>query len=78
MDGTPEAVMGLLEKARKNGKGVIGMKIFGNGDNVTDEERERSIRFAVSSGNVHCMTLGLESTSQMDDAVARVMRAVKG
>ncbi len=78
MDGTPEAVMGLLEKARKNGKGIIGMKIFGNGDNVTDEERERSIRFAVSSGNVHCMTLGLESTAQMDDAVARVMRAVKG
>lgn len=78
MDGTPEAVMGLLEKARKNGKGIIGMKIFGNGDKTTDEERERSIKFAVSSGNVHCMTLGMESIAHVDDAVARVMRIAKG
>jgi aryl-alcohol dehydrogenase-like predicted oxidoreductase len=77
LDGTPEAVMGLLEKARKNGKGIIGMKIFGNGDNVTEEERERSIKYAVSSENIHCMTLGLENPAQMDDAVARVMRNVK-
>lgn len=78
MDGTPEAVMGLLEKARKNGKGIIGMKIFGNGDNTTDEERERSIRYAVSSGNVHCMTLGMESIAHVNDAVARVMRIARG
>ncbi len=74
MDGTPEAVMGLLEKARKNGKGIIGMKIFGNGDNVTDNERERSISYAMKSGNVHCMTLGMESQQQIDDAIERVMR----
>lgn len=77
LDGTPEAVMGLLEKARKNGKGVIGMKIFGNGDHVSDDERERSIRFALTSGNVHCLTLGLESTDQMADAIARVRRTVQ-
>ncbi len=77
MDGTPEAVMGLLEKARKNGKGIIGMKIFGNGDKVTDSEREQSIRYAVNSGNVHCMTLGLESPEQVNDAVSRVMRIAK-
>lgn len=77
MDGTPEAVMGLLEKARINGKGIIGMKIFGNGDKVTDAEREQSIRYAVNSGNVHCMTLGLESPEQVNDAVSRVMRIAK-
>lgn len=78
MDGTPEAVMGLLEKAKLNGKGIIGMKIFGNGDNTSEEERERSIRYAVKSGNVHCLTLGLESTAQMDDAIERVMRNASG
>jgi len=78
MDGTPEAVMGLLEKARKNGKGIIGMKIFGNGDKTSDEERERSIKYAVSSGNVHCMTLGMESIAHVNDAVARVMRIARG
>lgn len=74
MDNTPGAVSELLRKARKNGKGIIGMKIFGEGKNVTDEERERSIRFALTQGNVHAMTLGLESMRQMDDAIERVMR----
>jgi predicted aldo/keto reductase-like oxidoreductase len=77
MDGTPEAVSALLETAQKNGKGVIGMKIFGNGDKVTDKEREESIRFALHQGNIHCMTLGLESIAQVDDAVERVMRIAK-
>lgn len=77
MDGTPEAVSALLATAQKNGKGVIGMKIFGNGDKVADKDREESIRFALHNGNIHCMTLGLESISQVDDAVERVMRIAK-
>lgn len=28
--------------------------------------------------NLHCMTLGLESIAQMDDAIERVMRNTKG
>ena len=78
MDGTTEAVNELLGKARKKGKGLIGMKIFGEGKHVSDAERERSIRFAVTESNLHCMTLGLESIAQMDDAIERVMRNAKG
>jgi aryl-alcohol dehydrogenase-like predicted oxidoreductase len=74
MDGTPEKVMKVLETARKNGKGVIGMKIFGMGDLIHDDQREKSLNFVIRSGNVHCMTLGLESKEQVDDAVSRVMR----
>lgn len=77
MDGTPEAINELLGRAKKNGKGVIGMKIFGEGKHISDEERERSIKFAVTQGNIHCLTLGLESTAQLDDAVERVMRLAK-
>lgn len=77
MDGTPEAINELLGKARENGKGVIGMKIFGEGKHVTDEERERSLRFAITQSNLSSITLGLESTAQVDDAVERVMRLVK-
>lgn len=78
MDGTPEAVMGLLETAKKNGKGVIGMKIFGNGDRITEEDREKSISYVIKSGNVDCFTLGMESIAHIDDAVERVMRIAKG
>ncbi len=76
MDGTPEAVNAVLAKAKANGKGVIGMKIFGEGKHVTDDERQKSITFALTEGNMHCMTLGLESEAQLDDAVKRVMAQV--
>ena len=74
MDGTPDEVMTVLETARKNGKGVIGMKVFGMGDLIKDDQREKSLNYVIKSGNVHCMTLGLESKEQVDDAVSRVMR----
>ncbi|GAB6394070.1 MAG: putative aldo-keto reductase [Bacteroidales bacterium] len=77
MDGTPEQIKSILEKARNNGKGIIGMKIFGEGRNVSDDERERSIKFAFTEGHVHSITLGLESIAQMDDAVSRVARLTK-
>jgi len=76
MDGTPDEIKAILAKAVQNGKGVIGMKIFGEGKNVTDPEREQSIQFAMKQGNIHCMTLGFESVDQMDDAITRVMRLV--
>ncbi len=74
MDATPEKVMAVLETARKNGKGVIGMKIFGCGDLIAESEREKSLNYVIKSGNVHCMTLGMDSKEQVDDAVSRVMR----
>jgi aryl-alcohol dehydrogenase-like predicted oxidoreductase len=74
MDGTPEKVMEVLETARKNGKGIIGMKIFGCGELVKDDEREQSLNYVIKSGNVHCMTLGLENREHVDDAISRVMR----
>ncbi len=74
MDGTPEKVMKVLETARMNGKGVIGMKVFGMGDLIKDDQREKALDYVIKSGNVHCMTLGLESKEQIDDAVNRVMR----
>jgi aryl-alcohol dehydrogenase-like predicted oxidoreductase len=77
MDGTPQEVKAVLEKARENGKGIIGMKIFGEGDRVKDEEREQSLQFAFTQVRVHCTTLGTESIAQMDDAIERVARIAR-
>ena len=76
MDDSPDVVKEVLAKAKANGKGIIAMKVFGEGKNVKEEEREQSIRFALTQGNVHCLTLGLESVEQMDDAIERAMRTV--
>lgn len=77
MDGTPDEIKEALGQARANGKGVLGMKIFGEGTRVKEDEREQSLRFALTESNIHAMTLGFESTEQMDDAVARVVRIRK-
>lgn len=77
MDGSPAEVMKVLETAKLNGKGIIGMKIFGCGDLISDTDREKSLNYVLKSGNVHSMTLGLESKEQVDDAVGRIMRIVK-
>ena len=78
MDGTPDMVKELLGKAKKNGTGVIGMKIFGEGSHASESEREQSLQFALTRANIHCMTLGMESTAHIDDAVERVMTKVMG
>ena len=77
MDGTPDQINALLDRARANGKGIVGMKIFGNGDKIKEIEREESITFAVKKTSIHSMTLGMESIAQVDDAVDRVMSIVK-
>jgi aryl-alcohol dehydrogenase-like predicted oxidoreductase len=77
MDGPPDEVKAILQKAKNNGKGIIGMKIFAEGKHATDDERQRSYQFAMTEGNTHCMTLGMESIEQMDDAAERVMKFAK-
>ncbi|MDR2882172.1 MAG: aldo/keto reductase [Alistipes sp.] len=74
MDGPPEQVREAIALARANGKGVVGMKIFGEGKHVTEAEREQSIRHAIHEARVDAMTLGLQSIAQMDDAIDRVVR----
>lgn len=76
MDGTPEEIMKVLNTAQRNGKGVVGMKIFGCGELVKDEERETSLNYVLKSNNIDCMTIGFESTEQMDDTIERISRIV--
>lgn len=67
MDGTPEQVVAVLKKAKDNGKTVIGMKIFGEGK--LSSEREECMRFAQDLGLLDAMTIGFETTAQIDDAL---------
>ena len=77
MDGTPDEIMKILKTAKDNGKGVIGMKIYGAGDLIKEELREKSLNFAWKSGNVHTMTIGMEKTAYVDDAVERIVKITK-
>ncbi|MBL7188942.1 MAG: aldo/keto reductase [Phycisphaerae bacterium] len=70
------AVQQRIQIMRKNGHGVIGMKIIGNGDFATAAERERSIRFAMQGGLVDAVVIGFKNTAEIDEAILRVNRAL--
>jgi len=76
---TPEEVpkvANVLKMLRSQGKGVIGMKIIGEGEFRDDEERrDKSISYAFNSGCVDAMIVGFEKPAEMDDFERRVKRA---
>ncbi len=73
MDATPDKIMALLDIAASKGKGVLGMKIFGGGGLVKEEERIASLDFVVKSRKLHAMTIGFEDATQVHDTVDRLM-----
>ncbi len=77
MDGTPPDVMSVLKRAKDKGKGIIGMKIFGCGELTKEDQRQKSLEYVIKSGNVDCMTIGMESIEQVNDNVERIMKLVK-
>lgn len=74
MDGKPEDIAELLRQMRASGKGVIGMKIFGEGRFTTPQEREESLRFVISQKCVDCFIIGFEKTEQIDDTLNMLRR----
>jgi predicted aldo/keto reductase-like oxidoreductase len=77
MDASSEEVMAVLKKAHDSGKGIIGMKIFGEGKMAEESRREKSLQYVIGSKNVDCMTIGMTTTEQIDEAVSRIMRIAK-
>jgi len=78
MDASPEEVMAVLKKAHDSGKGIIGMKIFGEGQLSDLSQREKSLQYAIGSKVIDCMTIGMTSTEQIDENVSSIMKIVKG
>lgn len=78
MDAEPERVAPVLEKIRAKGKGVVGMKIIGEGKLRNDEERkDRSIGYAWANGLVDMVTVGFEKTAELDDFDTRLRRVTR-
>ena len=71
----PAPVLTELQAMRANGHGVIGMKIIGNGDFTKPEDRERSIRFAMSRPELDAVVIGFKNTEEIDEAIQRINAA---
>jgi predicted aldo/keto reductase-like oxidoreductase len=69
-------VMDELKNIRAKGRGVIGMKIIGDGTFVTPEDREKSIRFAMSRPELDAIVIGFKNTDEIDEAIKRMNSAL--
>lgn len=76
-DASVEELSAVLRQARANGKGVVGMKIFGAGKLTSPEAKDASLKYVIKHRLVNAITIGTTSPDQVDDTVARVDKALQ-
>ena len=75
----PEEVVEVIHQLHTSGKGVIGMKLVGNGKLTEDSDKiDHSIRFVLGLGSVDMMIVGFQSEAQIDNYIERVEKALAG
>ena len=68
MDGSPDEVAPILRKIHEAGKGLIGMKLIGQGKfSDSRQMREKSADFVLNLGCVDAVVVGFESLDEVKD-----------
>src|SRR6202035_4811309 len=73
MDADPETVVSVLREMRAAGKGIVGMKILGQGD--LSGRQDEALKYALSLGLLDAFTIGAESTAEQEDLIRRIAAA---
>ena len=73
MDADAETVLGVIRQMRSSGKGIVGMKILGQG--AMRDRPSEAIHYALSSNVLDAFTIGAESRKEQDDLVHRIAAA---
>lgn len=74
----PEEVVKVIDQMHRSGKGVIGMKLVGNG-NLRDESDkiDHAIKFVLGLESVDMVIVGFEEVTQVDNYLVRTENALK-
>ncbi|MBI1321407.1 MAG: aldo/keto reductase [Candidatus Hydrogenedens sp.] len=70
-DADIEEVVPVLKRIKENGKGLIGMKLVGEGS-FDEGQRAKTLDFVMGLGVIDCMTVGFEQPGQIDEFVSAV------
>jgi len=75
---SPSEVIPVIEKLHNEGKGVIGMKLIGNGKFRNDSDKiDESLKYVLGLGFVDMIIVGFELPEQIDNYIGRVANALK-
>lgn len=73
MDADPDTVISVIKQMRASGKGIVGMKILGQGD--LSHRQSEAIQYALNSGMLDAFTIGAESAPEQNDLTERIAAA---
>jgi len=74
----PAEVVEVIHDLHRSGKGVIGMKLIGDGKLRNDSKKiDNALRFVLGLGSVDMMIVGFEEKAQIDNYVDRMKDALK-
>jgi hypothetical protein len=74
----PNQVIPVIEKLHKSGKGIIGMKLIGNGKFRNDSEKiDASLKYVLGLGTVDMIIIGFEKPEQIDNYAGRITSVLR-
>jgi aryl-alcohol dehydrogenase-like predicted oxidoreductase len=73
--GNVPEVVAHVRQVRKEGMGVVSMKLVGEGT-FNREDRKAAMRFAFRNAGVDCVTVGYKNTAEIDEAIENLNLAL--
>lgn len=70
MDADPQTIVRVLQETKAAGKGVVGMKILGQGD--LRGKAAEALQFALAQSCLDAFTIGSESRAEFEDLVKKI------
>jgi aryl-alcohol dehydrogenase-like predicted oxidoreductase len=74
--GNVNEVVTHVKKIRKDGTGVISMKLVGEGTFTSREDRKAAMKFAFRNAGVTSVTVGYKNTGEIDEAIENLNLAL--
>jgi len=74
--GNVSEVVTHVRQVRKEGMGVISMKLVGEGRFTKREDRQAAMKFAFKNAGVDSVTLGYKNTAEIDEAIENLNLAL--
>jgi aryl-alcohol dehydrogenase-like predicted oxidoreductase len=74
--GDVTEVVSHVKQVRKEGMGVISMKLIGEGRFTDRADRQAAMKYAFTNAGVDCVTVGYKSTAEIDEAIENLNLAL--
>ena len=74
--GDVTEVVSHVRQVRKEGMGVISMKLIGEGAFTKREDRQAAMKYAFQTAGVDSVTVGYKNTAEVDEAIENLNLAL--